>query len=200
MKTQILLIGGGNAFEKHEDYLKYLETRHVSLDHFRANMNWKNGLQTLLGNEFDVLIPQMPNNQNARYSEWKIWFERILLLLDGEIIFIGHSMGGLFLMKYLSENTCLVKIRATFLLAAPFVSKGEYPLADFYTDSQLIGVENQAGHIFIYHSTDDPTVPTLCAERYKKALPGAHLCILEGCGHLNQKDFPEIIEAIRSLK
>jgi predicted alpha/beta hydrolase family esterase len=202
MKTQILIIGGGNAFEKHEDYLHYLQTRHMSLDNFRPGMNWKNSLQPVLGDNFDVLIMQMPNNQNARYSEWEIWFKRILQLLDmnQEAIFIGHSMGGIFLMRFLSENTCQVKIRAIFLLATPFITKGAYPLMDFYIDPELPGVESKAGRIFIYHSTDDKIVPVICAHRYKGVLPTAHLHILEGCGHINQKEFPEIIEAIRSLQ
>ena len=61
-------------------------------------------LDKVLGGGYEVLIPQMPNSQNARYSEWKILFEKIISILDDEIILIGHSLGGIFLVKYFSEN------------------------------------------------------------------------------------------------
>src|SRR5262249_3285798 len=102
MKTQIVIIGGGNAFKTHSKYLNYLKTRPLSLDSYRPANNWKNSLQDRLGENFDILIVPMPNKDNARYSEWKMHFKRIIPLLKSGVIFIGHSMGGIFLAKYLS--------------------------------------------------------------------------------------------------
>ncbi len=200
MKTQILLIGGADSFEKHDDYIEYLKTRPMTLNHFRTSTNWKNSLQAVLGDTFDVLIPIMPNNMNARYYEWKIWFDRIVQLLDKEIILIGHSVGGIFLMQYLSDNTIPIKIRATILLAAPFVTKDSDTLVDFHIDPKLPGVESQLGRIVIYHSIDDAIVPVSHARLYMEALPSAEFHILEECAHLNNPEFPEIIETIRSIK
>jgi predicted alpha/beta-fold hydrolase len=48
----------------------------------------------------------MPNKLNARYHEWKIFFEGILSKLDreDEITLVGGSLGGCFLLKYFSEK------------------------------------------------------------------------------------------------
>ncbi len=94
MKKQIVFIGGGRAFKEHEAYLHYLQTKPFALDDFRLGFNWRNSLQERLGGDFDVLIPPMPNTFNARYHEWKIWFERIVPFLEDEVVLIGHSLGG----------------------------------------------------------------------------------------------------------
>lgn len=66
----------------------------------------------------------MPNGNNAQYIEWKIWFERLLPFLNDGVILIGHSLGGIFLAKYLSENNFSIKVRAAILIAAPFDALG----------------------------------------------------------------------------
>jgi predicted alpha/beta hydrolase family esterase len=47
----------------------------------------------------------MPDTQNSYYPAWKIWFEKYFQYLgENKLIVIGHSLGGIFLAKYLSEN------------------------------------------------------------------------------------------------
>ncbi len=198
MNPQILVIHGGNAFEKYDEYLAYLRERDFSLDRFRAK-DWKTTLRDVLGEDYDVLNPLMPNSQNARYAEWKIWFERIVLLLDEEVILIGHSLGGIFLTKYLSENDFPKKVKATLLVAAPFNTENEHPLVDFVISRDLKRFERQGGKIILYHSTDDQVVPFSNSESYKKLLPKAELEVFENRGHFNQSEFPELVKDIKRL-
>ena len=142
----------------------------------------------------------MPNATNARYAEWKIWFDKIVPLLDEEVIFIGHSLGGIFLAKYFSENDYPKKVKATMLVAPPFNTPTEHPLVDFNIETNLGKFEEQGGKIFLYHSKDDEVVPFSNCERYQKELPEAQYNIFEDRQHFNQNEFPEIVEDIRSLK
>jgi len=158
MKQQILTIHGGSASETYEEYLEELRTREVFLDRMRGG-GWKENLQKVLGEEYDVLLPKMPNATNARYAEWKIWFEKIIPLLDNEIIFIGHSLGAIFLVKYLAENNCPKKIKATMLVAPPYNTPEIHSLVDFNIETDLGKFAEQGGKIFIYHSKDDEIVP-----------------------------------------
>ena len=103
MKQQILVIHGGDTFDTYKDYLSFLKNREISLDRLRLKRDWKDILSEKLGENFDVLSPRMPNGTNARYKEWKIWFERVIPFIDKGVIFIGHSLGGIFLAKYLSR-------------------------------------------------------------------------------------------------
>jgi uncharacterized protein len=199
MKQQIVVIHGGDAFENYEDYLDSLRTKEITLERIRS-VGWKKNLGKELGEKFDVLTPSMPNKQNARYLEWKIWFERIIPLLDDELIFIGHSSGGIFLAKYLSENVYPKKIKATLLVAAPYNAPTEHPLVDFTITSPLDKFIKQAGKIVLYHSKDDKVVPFDNAERYHKEIPDAEFHVFEDRQHFNQESFPEIAELIKKFK
>src|ERR1035437_2077204 len=109
-KQQILLIHGGTTFESHDKYFKSLINKTPKLEWILSRKDWKNELQNQLGEDFAVYTPQMPNKQKAQYDEWKILFEKIVNLLDVNFILIGHSLGAIFLVKYLSENIMHKKI------------------------------------------------------------------------------------------
>ena len=68
----------------------------------------------------------MPAKENADYEVWKIAFEKLLLVLDFAvpIIFTARSLGTIFLMKYLSENTFPKPIHTVHLVALVFNGEG----------------------------------------------------------------------------
>lgn len=197
MTQQVLVIHGGDAFDKYEDYLDYLKSSEINLERLKSK-GWKSNLQEDLGEGFDVLQPKMPNSMNARFKEWKIWFEKIIPLLDEQVIFVGHSLGGIFLAKYFSENDYPKKIKALFLIAAPF-DKSEDSLVDFVLDQPLDNLKNQIENIYLYHSQDDVVVPISHLEGYKKELPSAQTRIFENRGHFNMEHFPEIVEDLKKI-
>ncbi|PJA63702.1 MAG: hypothetical protein CO160_02405 [Candidatus Portnoybacteria bacterium CG_4_9_14_3_um_filter_43_11] len=152
-----------------------------------------------LGNRFDVLFPKMPNPMNAKYDEWKILFEKIAPLLDNNVILIGHSLGAIFLVKYLSENKFPKNILATLLVSPPYDDEDmEESLGDFVPKS-LDKLNKQGGKIFIYQSKDDKVVPSSHLEKYKKALPNAIIREFKKRGHFDQPKFPELIKDIKGL-
>lgn len=192
MKKQVVVIHGGDNFGTQDEYINFLKEFKIdSLDYFRKR-GWKKDLQSKLGDEYDVILPEMPNKFNAKYEEWKIWFDKLLPLLDDNIIFVGHSMGGIFLAKYLAENKLEKSIRGTFLIAAPFED-------DFHLPQDIKLLAEQGGKIFLYHSKDDAQVPFNELTKYQKALPNATVRIFEDRGHFNQEEFPELVEDIKGL-
>ncbi|KKK90826.1 hypothetical protein LCGC14_2719090, partial [marine sediment metagenome] len=149
-------------------------------DEFRAGLLTADQLKTELEETFDIIIPKMPNPNNAKYNEWKIWFEKLLPFLRDNIVLIGHSLGGIFLVKYLSENDFPKKIRATYLIAPPYDDKNsEYSLNDFVLPKNLKKLSTQGGNVFIYHSEDDPVVTFIDAKKYKEQLPRAKLYVFK---------------------
>ena len=118
MKTQILMIHGGSTFKNRKDYLHSLKTRKISI---KRRIFWAgNYINKKLGKNFEIIKPRMPLQDNAKYSEWKIHFERHFPKLRNNIILIGSSLGGIFLAKYLSENKFPKKILSTYLICPPF--------------------------------------------------------------------------------
>lgn len=203
MKKQVVVIHGGTSFKSYRDYLSYLKTKEIDIGRLRPKRDWKSALPLKLGKKYDVLLPRMPNSTNARYGEWKIWFENVAKVLGEEVIFVGHSLGGIFLAKYLSENIFPKKIKAAILVAAPFEdtkdSEDKESLADFKLPKSLKNFADQCDKIYLLHSQDDPVVPFSHLKKYKKALPKAKTFIFKNRGHFNQEQFPEIVKIIKSL-
>jgi hypothetical protein len=45
--------------------------------------SWKKWLSEGLADSYQVIRPDMPNTMNAKYSEWKIWFEKYFRYISG---------------------------------------------------------------------------------------------------------------------
>lgn len=200
MKKQVILIHGGSTFDTDKDYLLFLKNLEIDLDRYRRTEKWSDSLRQELGSGFDVLLLKMPNPMNAKYNEWKILFKKIALLLDNNVILIGHSLGAIFLVKYLSENKFPKKIQATLLVSPPYDDEDrEESLGGFRLSKNLDRLVKQGGKIFIYHSQDDPVVPYSQLKKYKKALPNAMVREFKKRGHFYQPKFPELVKDIKGL-
>ena len=198
---QIFLIHGGTPGTSYELYIQSLKEKRPKLEWILSRKDWKNELQDQLGSGFDVYLPQMPNKQNAQYEEWKLWFEKYIQLLDDNTVFIGYSLGAIFLVKYLSENVLSKRIKATFLLGTPFDNEGmdKEPLNSFLRVGELKNFEKQAGKLFFYHSEDDFAVPFNHLSKYQKELPLAQFRSLKDRNHFLQAEVPELIIDIKKL-
>ena len=198
MKKQIVIIHGGTTFDTYEEYLKYLNSCELTLEKINKK-DWKDGLGSKLP-EFEVIYPKMPNAKNARYPEWKIWFEKLFPLLGDSVTLIGHSLGGIFLAKYLSENSFLRKIDSLHLIAAPYDTKVcKETLADFALCDKVGKLANLTKNIFLYQSKDDTAVPFADVEKYKRDIPAAKLMTFDDRGHFLQENFPELTENIKKF-
>lgn len=195
---QVVMIHGGHVFESYDEYFSYLQNYKIeSLEYFRRK-GWKPFLEKELGGNHEVILPNMPCKENAKYAEWKLWFEKIIPFLEDDAVLIGHSLGGKFLAKYLSEETFSKKILATILVATPF-NRSRREHADFILPNSLAMLEQQGGKLFLHHSTDDPVVDFSELAKYQIALPNATTRIFNNRQHFNQESFPELVSDIKSL-
>jgi predicted alpha/beta hydrolase family esterase len=201
-KKQIVFVHGGNAFNEYDTFLTYLKTKEIEDPFAEVEVKrWQPSIRELLKETHEVCYPSMPNNKNAHYLEWKLWFERHHTFLHDGVILIGHSLGGYFLAKYLSEEKMPVTVRALYLLAAPFQNDdfGGEDGGDFAFDPEnLPRLAEQVGGIHILHSKDDPVVPYTHALKYKEALPQAELVTFVDKNHFRLEEFPEFIEFLRN--
>lgn len=196
---QVIVIHGGTTFSDYEDYLQYLRTKPVTIDRMRYQQSWKERLQEELGDEYNVLLPNMPNGTNARYSEWKLWFDNVASVITDGCVLVGHSLGGIFLIKYLSENQFPSKIAATALIAAPYDDESQEDLGDFKFDKVSKLFSSQAGKITFFFGTDDPVIASSEIKKYERDLPTANFRIMSASDHFVRPAFPELIEFIRSI-
>jgi predicted alpha/beta hydrolase family esterase len=191
---QVIVIGGGEVWQTHEEYIAYLRAYEFSDEKFEKfrSQRWKERLQSDLGDEYDVVRIDMPCAKNAKYDEWSIWFTKVVPFLRDGCIVIGHSLGANFLAKYLSQNAIEKRMAQLHLVAGCFGAVGGFDIPD-----DLNGVEEQCDNVWIYHSQDDPVVSIDDAKKYMDALPEAKTMIFSDRGHFVCEEFPELVDNIR---
>lgn len=200
MKQQVVAIHGGTSFDTYDDYIAFLRTREVNLEKLMQCDDWRSSLFDELGDDYEVLVPKMPNGTNVKYLEWCIWFERCLPFMRHDVILIGHSLGGIFLAKYLAEHAVPITIKATILIAAPFdKTLTVESLTDFVLPETLDALVQSGGKIYLIHSKDDPVVPYEEVEVYHRLLPQSQILSFDDRQHFNQKHFPELVELVKSF-
>lgn len=202
-KQQVFYIHGGSAYSNYAAFLNHLRTAQPrDLPWLPQGKKWTDTLRTDLGDDFEVFMPTMPNKNNAKYEEWKIWFERHFEYLRDDVVLLGWSQGGYFLAKYLIENETPFSIKALILVAAPFAPDdfhGEDG-GDFAFDtSKTVLLEERAENVVILHAKDDPVVPFSHGEQFKATLPKAEFMVFEDKNHFLIEEFPELIGKIKEL-
>jgi uncharacterized protein len=201
MKTPILIIHGGNTYPSKEAYVEDLRTKDVHLDRMRYAPNWKETLQPTLGDDFDVLLPRMPMADNAEYDIWKLWFERILEVVNKPCILIGHSLGAMFLIKYLSENAPKHEV-PLLLLAAPEFTHVDMPSTEqssFSLKGDIAELNKRAKKVVFFHSKDDPVVSFESFTRFKESCKDAEFQTFTDRGHFLGEFFPEITKILQDF-
>lgn len=197
-KIRVFFIHGGETFKNRKDYLHFLKTRKVSIE---GKKYWIEDVKKKLGGNFEVIIPRMPLQDNAKYSDWKVHFERYLSQLKDNIILIGISLGGIFLAKYLSESKFPKKILAVYLVAPPFDNtlKGEDLVGGFKLKSDLSMIEKNCKNIKLLFSKDDDCVPISHAKKYEEKLKNTKIIIYKSKnGHFKISKFPEIVKMVKA--
>jgi len=198
-KIQIFIIHGGNTFKNQKDYLHYLKNKKVSIE---EKVWWTDDfLKKGLGTNFKIIKPRMPLQDNAKYEERKIIFERYFPQLRNNIILIGNSLGGIFLAKYLSENKFPKKILSTYLICPPYDNTlpGEELSGGFELKSDLSLIEKNSKNLYLMFSKDDNVVPVSHAEKFREKLKNANITIFESKnGHFVISEFPEVVKMIKA--
>lgn len=156
-------------------------------------------LQDVLGTEYHVMYPRMPNEESPEDRAWTSQISRELALLDGKVILVGHSAGGAVLLKYLLKENVGKSIAGIFLISIPYWGPeddedNEYTLHEGFASQLPNGLP-----IFLYHSRDDEWVPFAHLAMYAEKLPQATIREFDGRGHQFNNDLSEVAADIKSL-
>lgn len=198
---QLVFIHGGECFATYDAYLDALRSWEYEPPTVEHPKRWRQQLAAdFAADGWEVHMPAMPSKLNAKYVEWKIWFQKVVPYLRDGVALVGHSLGGIFLAKYLSEERLLVRVRATFLIAAPYdATEPGQSLADFALPAELTGLTEQGGALFLYHSEDDDVVPFTELAKYQAQLPSATARVFTDRGHFLGSELPELLADVRAL-
>lgn len=188
MKNAILIHG---VCDKEE----YFNDEYPSL----SNSHWFPWLQKqLLIQGIHTQTPEMPDAYFPTYEKWSKEFERFDV--NKETILVGHSCGGGFLLRWLTENKVMV---GNVLLVAPWLDPEKSISPDFFEFDIDPGIVLRAAKLKILVSSDDEEDVLVSVKQIQKSLPNIPIRQFEGFGHftkeeMRREDFPELLNELIS--
>ena len=181
MKKQVLFIQGAGegAYEEDGELVK--------------------SLREMLGTEYNVRYPKMPEEEDQGYEAWKAQISKELAALGDGVILVGHSVGSSMLLKYLSEENVENSVVGIFLIAAPYWGIGGWQVDEFRLDEGRASEILKALPIFFYHSRDDDIVPFTHLALHVEKFPQATIREFDERGHQFSNDLSEVATDIKNL-
>lgn len=192
---QVVIINGGNSFSSYEAYLNDLTAMSIDYNRLLPKKRWRDWIADQL-TDSDVLLPSFPNSQNAVYEEWKIYFEKIIPLLGDDVSLVGHSLGAMFLAKYLQDNPLHNRVKRLVLIAPGYNDDSLEDLGSFEitSASNLVASTDE---IHLFHSEDDPVVSFGELAKFHADIPTAQTHTFADRGHFLDETFPELLEILQ---
>lgn len=164
-----------------------------------SNNHWVPWLskQLQINDVFAVAI-EPPAPYAPRYLIWKREFEKFDI--TPETVLVGHSCGGGFLIRWLSENKT-VKV-GKVVLVAPWVNPENNPVsdtADFFEFEYDPDFVSRTAGVTIFHSDDDQETINRSVVIVMDKVRDIKLRMFHGYGHFCLEDmktveFPELIQ------
>lgn len=161
-----------------------------------SNYYWIPWLQKqLIIRGIPTATPEVPNNWKPDLATWRREFERYDV--TAETILVGHSCGGGFLLRWLSEHPLVRPDKV--VLAAPWLNpKKLEETGDFFDFSIDKALADRTELTIIYSDDDMPQILDT-VEVIRSALPAASYKQLHGRRHFYDDscmEFPELLELI----
>ncbi len=165
----------------------------------QSNANWLAWLQKQLTiNNVLAQTPEMPKPYRPIYEDWKETFEQFAV--DSSTALIGHSCGGGFLVRYLSENP---HVKAgTVVLVAPWINpENQLDAVDFFDFSLQSDIVKQTERLLIIASDNDFASITKSVDILRDKITGIDYREISGKKHFCYEDlggeiFPELLEEL----
>lgn len=164
-----------------------------------ADDHWYPWLQKqLLIKDVEAMRPQVSRAFEAKYEDWVREVEHYDI--NENTILVGHSCGGGFFLRYLSENP-LVRIKK-LILVAPWLDPLKFmpktfgfDLFEFERDPQLFDRVDE--HV-VFHSDDDMESIQLTLAEVKQTWPHINIREFHERQHFCDPEFPELLEEVQA--
>lgn len=186
MKRAIIIHGYGDKSE-------FLDVSRPAM----SNDHWIPWFQRqLLLNGIEAQTPEMPGFYEPNYDKWKEMLERFTP--DQDTVLVGHSCGGGFLVRWLSENDQKV---GKVVLVAPWLDPEKMIDPDFFNFDIDPDIASKTKGLTIMYSIDDYSDIVISIETLRSNLKGAEFKEFQNKGHfvlgsLKTEQFPELLATV----
>ena len=162
-----------------------------------SNQHWFPWLQKQLALRDEISVAlEMPQPYEPRYDKYVSVIENYKI--DSETILIGHSCGGGFLLRYLSENKNLQP--AKVILVAPWIDPDKWlptvSIDNDFFDFEIDTTLSDRTELHILYSTDDEDYITDSVSIIREKLPNAHYHEFTDKDHFCTPELPELLELL----
>lgn len=165
--------------------------------------NWIPWLKRQLSKrKLGCIVPSFPTPYKQDYESWskilKAYFE--IGCITENTTFITHSLGGIFIIKFLLENKIKVKKIITIAGFNQLEFNDDMNLyQSFYLDEELTDIKLYSSENISFYSDNDPYVTKSEAEKFADSI-SAKKILINGAGHFNEKygytEFTELLKYI----
>lgn len=186
MKTAVIIHG-------YNDHSEYTDVNRPAA----SNDHWLPWLQRqLLLKGIEAQTPEMPGFYEPNYERWKSMLERFNP--DESTILVGHSCGGGFLVRWLSEESVRV---GKVVLVAPWLDPEKAIDPEFFEFTMDPDLISKTAGVHVMYSTDDFPEVLTSVQRLKTTLKNVSFEEYSGKGHFTLKDmgtekFPELLQLL----
>ncbi len=163
-----------------------------------SNFQWLPWLQKqLLMKDIEAVTPEMFLAYNPDYSIWKREFERYDIGPD--TVLVGHSCGGGFLVRWLSENKN-IKV-GKVVLVAPWLDLEKSLNTSFFEFEIDAELASRTRELVVFSSNNDDEDIQESVKAILDTIKGSRLREFSGYGHfiiehMGQDKFPELLDEI----
>jgi uncharacterized protein len=131
---------------------------------------------------------EYPKPYDPTYEAWLEVFNQHTI--DEETILIGHSCGGGFILRYLTEHPD-AKVYKVFLIA-PWLDPAHTFTENFFDfDIDPHITHRNEIHVFVSSDDEEPVLESIAM--IKEKIPDAHYHEYADKGHFNNQTFPELL-------
>jgi uncharacterized protein len=156
--------------------------------------------------DFSVDVPEMPDTNSPKLALWLPVLQQHASMPDKDLFLIGHSSGGVTVMRYLELLPEGTQIGGVVLVGSFPKPIGFKEVENFFeTPLDFEKIKAKAKYFTIIHSDNDPYVPMEYATELQEKL-GARMIVKQGMGHFagkaeNEPDvpLPDVTEAISEM-
>lgn len=163
-----------------------------------SNAHWLPWLQKeLIIRDIAAATPEIPLSFEPKWDLWCREVERYEFTPD--TILVGHSAGGGFWLKYLSQHP---EIRVgRVLLVGPWLDPDRTLQEEFFAGELDAGLVSRTDGVIIFASDDDSDSVQESLRRIQGAVKGVAIRQFQGYGHFTYEnlkgvEFPELLSAI----
>lgn len=158
-----------------------------------SNTNWFPWLQKQLALRDELCQAlEFPKPYDPSYEQWVQVFEQ--MSINNETVLIGHSCGGGFLLRYLSEHSELKPKQV--ILVAPWLDP-KHELTENFFDFQIDPSLASRTNLEVFISSDDDEEMQTSFQKIKEVISEIHVHQFSDKGHFCEKDFPELLELLK---